>query len=511
MTVPDTETGSDATLEVPEEDGRSRWRRFLRRGSIVATIALIFTLMGVASAIHAIMNTRTSQGAIAWAVSLVSVPYVAVPAYWVLGRSKFEGYVGARQLDEERLRELVPEAFQEPPRPEILVTPETLEKEGVLAGYHVLNRLTDFPLTRGNEVELLVDGDATFESILAGIDRAQDYILVQFFIVKDDEVGTALQRRLIAKAKEGVRVYFVYDEIGSNKLPRSYGEELRAAGVEFSPFNTTQGSRNRFQLNFRNHRKIVVVDGREGWVGGHNVGDEYLGRDPKFGHWRDTHIRILGPAVLMLQFSFVEDWHWATKQAPRKLNWRAAQSETRDQRVIVVPSSPADERETATLLFLQAITGAKERIWIASPYFVPDPDILGALQLADLRGVDVRILIPDEPDHMLVYLAAFTFVEELRETEIEFYRYQDGFLHQKVLLIDDRVAAVGTANLDNRSMRLNFEVMAVVADQPFASEIEQMLEADFAKSRRMAPDELSRKSWWFRFKARAARLAGPIL
>jgi cardiolipin synthase len=285
--------------------------------------------------------------------------------------------------------------------------------------------------------------------------------------------------------------------------------ELAEGGVDARPFDTTQGSRNRFQINFRNHRKIVVVDGREAWVGGHNVGDEYLGRDPGFGPWRDTHVRIEGPAALEVQAAFAEDWHWAAGKIPR-LSWKPAASSRADQHVIIVPSSPADGRETATLAFLQAITGARERLWIASPYFVPDRDLLSALELADLRGVDVRILIPDNPDHLLVYLSAFTFVDDLRGTGIRVHRYREGFLHQKVVLVDDRVAVVGTANFDNRSMRLNFEISAVVADAGFAGQVEAMFERDFARSRAMDAGEYRARPFWFRLAARIARLMAPI-
>ena len=377
-------------------------------------------------------------------------------------------------------------------------------------GLRMVDTLTDMPFSTGNDVELLIDGDATFQSMIAGIESAEDYVLFQFYIIKEDEIGTRIKDLLIDKAKEGVRIFFLFDEVGSSKLSQRYQNELREGGVEVSAFNTTQGRRNRFQLNFRNHRKIVVVDGQTAWIGGHNVGDEYLGRDPKFGHWRDTHVRMEGPAVIGAQISFAEDWYWATRTS-LALDWLPDPSSTGNRKVLVIPTSPADVRETASLMFIQAISSAVERVWIASPYFVPDEGVLKALELADLRGVDVRILIPDEPDHMLVYLAAFTFVDELANTGIGFYRYTNGFLHQKVVLVDDHIAVVGTANLDNRSLRLNFEVSTLVVDPPFASEVAAMLEADFAQSRKMSPGEFRERPFWFRFAARAARLTAPIL
>jgi len=473
-----------------------------RKRKLVAALAILFHAMGLASSVHAVMSTRTEQGAIAWAVSLNTFPYVAVPAYWVLGRSRFQHYVDARRGQLEEVAGIGASAVA-------ATNALRLPAEAVTPALLAAERLAGLPTLRGNSVQLLVDGDATFESILAGIDAAARYVLFQFFIVHDDRIGREVQAHLIERARAGVSVYFLYDEVGSHDLPPAYLDELRAAGIEALAFNTRKGPGNRFQVNFRNHRKVVVVDGRMAWVGGHNVGDEYLGRDPRFGHWRDTHVRIEGPAALGAQLSFVEDWHWATG-ATLDLSWEPVPSSAGDVPVLILPSGPADELETANLMFVHAIHSARERIWIASPYFVPDRPIITALQLAALRGVDVRILIPDEADHLGVYLAAYSYLDETESVGVKMYRYQDGFLHEKAMLIDHSVATIGTANFDNRSFRLNFEITAVIAEPAFASEVERMFEADFAASRLMAPGEYDRKPWWFRFAVRVARLTAPV-
>jgi cardiolipin synthase len=470
---------------------------------MMAVVVAVFHAMGLASSVHAVMSTRTSQGAIAWAVTLNTFPYLAVPAYWVFGRSKFQGYVVARRNTDVRNDAIEQKAIQNlaPYR-----VPEVDRAEAVSAA----EGLANMPVLKGNSVELLIDGDATFRSILQGIDAATDYVLVQFYIVHDDGLGRALKDHLIAKAKQGLRVYFLYDEIGSHALPKHYKKELRDAGVDIREFNTRKGRRNRFQLNFRNHRKIVVTDGRVAWVGGHNVGDEYLGKDPKFGHWRDTHVRIEGPAVLKAQISFMEDWYWATDTFP-EVSWDVRPApDGSDARVLIIPTGPADQLETCNLMFVHAINSATERIWIASPYFVPEHSVIVALQLAGLRGVDVRILIPDNPDHLSVYLAAYSYFDEAGQTGAKFYRYQDGFLHEKAMLVDDQVATIGTANFDNRSFRLNFEITAAIADPTFVGEVERMFEADFARSRLMQPGEYDRKPWYFRLGVRLARLTSPI-
>lgn len=471
---------------------------------MLSFVVVVAEILGVISAVDAVMTTRTSQGAVAWAVSLVTFPYVAVPAYWVLGRSRFRGYVEAHRIADLATDPVVEQSMAAianyvPPRNDELGPAVAAE------------RLATVPTTGANAVDLLVDGKATFDSIEDGLRSAQDYILFQFFIVKDDDVGRRLQQVLMEKALAGVRVYFLYDEVGSHQLPRRYKDELREAGVEVFDFHSRQGPRNRFQINFRNHRKVVVVDGRRAWIGGHNVGDEYLGRSKKFGHWRDTHIRIEGPAALAAQLAFVEDWNWATRRLPA-LSWRPYPApDGSDASVLILPTGPADQFESAALMFTHAINTARERIWITSPYFVPDERTMGALQLASLRGVDVRILIPEEPDHIPVYLAAFTYFDEALAAGVRFFKYQRGFLHQKVVLIDDHAAAVGTANFDNRSFRLNFEITALVTDSAFVSEVDKMLDADFANARPVGEEEYSSRPLWFKVAARIARLTAPVL
>ncbi len=470
---------------------------------MIAAITSAFYLAGFVCAAHAVLTTRTAQGAIAWSVSLVSVPFIAVPAYLVFGRDKFEGMVDAYESRQEEIDELAAEirsglepfAYPAPDRPGV---------------YRAMRALSGFGMLRGNSVDLLIDGEATFDSILAGIARAEDYVLVQFYMIHDDEIGRQMRDALVAKANAGVRVYVLYDEVGSSGLPRRYVESLTDAGIEVSSFRPTQGAGNRFQLNFRNHRKIVVVDGKVGWVGGHNVGDEYLGRDPDFSPWRDTHARIEGPAALQLQAVVVGDWYWATRELP-ELRWTAVPAETADQPVMVLPTAPSQRLETAGLMFVTALHSARERIWISAPYFVPDEAVMKALELAALRGVDVRIITTGKPDSLPVYLAAFHYINQLRDLGITFYAYTPGFLHEKVMLIDETFSTVGTANFDNRSFRLNFEVTAIIADTGFAAEMESMFEADFAHAEIIDPKDFDEKPLYWRLGVAVSRLAAPVL
>jgi hypothetical protein len=315
-------------------------------------------------------------GAIAWIVSLNTFPYLAVPAYWIFGRTRFNGYVQSRKEVDARLHDRVG-----PLRESLERWRSSFPDEmGRLVSAEKLAKL---PFTTGNEVQLLVNGPEAFESMFEAIARAKRYVLIQFYIVRSDRFGEELKELLLATAARGVAVRFLYDEIGSYALSARYLRELRAGGVEIHPFSSTRGQRNRFQINFRNHRKVLVVDGLEGYLGGLNVGEEYLGLSERFGMWRDTHVRIAGPALVGLQLPFAEDWHWATGEY-LDLDWQGCTADGefsvghRSSTALVFPSGPADQYATASLMIQHAIHAASHRLWIASPYFVPDEAVQDA-------------------------------------------------------------------------------------------------------------------------------------
>lgn len=460
-------------------------------------------LAGFAMAIDAVMHTRSPQGSIAWALALPTLPYFALPLYLVFGRRRFHGYVHARREGQRKIQGVTRDLAD-------LTSCHRVAAREEDAAVFALERLVRIPFVGGNRVKLLINGRATFDAIFAALEGARSYVLFQFYIVRDDQIGRELLERLKACRRRGVEVLLLYDEIGSSELSRHYLDACHAAGIRARPFESTRGVGNRFQVNFRNHRKIVIADGRVAFVGGHNVGDEYLGSHPRFGAWRDTHVRVEGIAVQAIQVAFVEDWYWATGEVP-ELEWKPEPCVDRAQEVLVLASGPADPLETCGLAFVQAIHAARKRIWIASPYFVPDSSVISALQLAARRGVDVQILLPQKVDHLLVYLASYSFLEILELPGICIRRYEPGFLHQKVLLLDDHTAAVGTANLDNRSFRLNFEIMIFVRDRPFAAEVEEMLRLDLAQSTPTTFEGLARRPFWFRLAVQFARLFAPIL
>jgi len=472
--------------------------------SLVA-IAVSLLYLGSAACIYRILLTyRTTQGAIAWIIGLLGLPYIAVPLFFVFGRSRFGGYVKARRMGDKSLTALLTR-FEQHTTSLSMPEQQDLDKQ-----MQVLCKLGRQPFTEGNKCTLLRDGEATFEALITAIENATSYVLLEFYIVRSDKIGQRIKTALEKKLSEGVQVWFLYDDVGSFGLSRRYLNELAKAGAKVASFGDGNIRRLRFQINFRNHRKLLVCDGRIGFIGGINLGDEYMGTALGQGFWRDTHCRIEGPAVTGLQLAWLEDWNWASNEFPQ-LDWTPKDRLPGNEQVLVLPTGPADTWETCTLFFLSCINNAQSRIWIASPYFVPEVQVVNALQLAALRGVDVRIMIPEKSDSRLVGLAAYSYLIQASQAGIGIYRYQPGFMHQKVVLVDNHYAAVGTANLDNRSMRLNFEIMAINTSQTFVSDVDAMLTEDLSYCRKMTQEDYQGRSIAFRLTCRAVRLLAPLL
>ncbi|MDF1755362.1 MAG: cardiolipin synthase [Verrucomicrobiales bacterium] len=475
-----------------------------RRRPLFVIFFLVMHIIGFFMSIQAVMQTRTAQGAVAWAISLNTIPVIAVPSWMVFGDSRIDSYTTVHRAGLEKVRPLARSFLKNIESAEAARSTE----EPTMAA---AAKFASLPPLQGNKAELLIDGKATFDSIFEAIDKAEKYILVQFYILRNDGTGVELRDRLAAKVAEGVRVFVLLDDLGCLDLGKTYVKELRDAGVDARFFMDFSGEANRFQLNFRNHRKLVVVDGRKVFIGGLNVGDEYLGKHPTMTPWRDTHVALTGPIAKAAQISFVEDWHWATEDLIPDLDWDLTKEDVAGSvAAIVLPSGPADPIETCSMFFLSAINNAKKRVWIATPYFVPDDKIVTALQMAALRGVEVKILIPENTDSRLVQLSSYSYLEPLETTGVEIYRYTEGFMHQKVIMVDDALSAIGSANFDNRSFRLNFELTAVIHDEKFAGEVATMLENDFSNSRPAKSSELKERSFIFKLSVRLARLLAPI-
>ena len=466
-----------------------------------STLIIGVELLGIATAVHALMTVRSERGTIAWCISLVAMPFVALPLYVIFGRAKFDRY-----------RQAIAEAFEDhlTKSEELAASVKPHEIEGSPL-QSVLAKLSPFSFTSDNQLKLLIDGEATFGAIFEEIRKAKDYVFIEFYIIKDDELGTALKELLIERAQEGIRIYLLYDEIGSKDLSDDFLDALRQVGVETASFGPPLRRCDFFHLNFRNHRKIVVVDGEVAFLGGHNVGDEYLGKDASIGDWRDTHVQVTGPAAFDCQRVFLESWYWASKRLPPVNTDCTFPSQACQSEALVLPTGPVRKEEVCTLAYKALINEAQERCWIASPYFAPNETIIDSLRYAALRGVDVRILLPARPDHFVVHLASYSYIDSLSNTPIKFYRYLDGFLHQKVILIDEVLAGVTTMNMDQRSFHLNFEVALFANEQRFVEGVARMLERDFSRSRLASADDYRSQTLPFRVAVNVARLFGPVL
>jgi cardiolipin synthase len=468
---------------------------------VVGAFLAFFYILAAICAIREIMYSRTSQGSIAWLLSLALAPFPTTLLYFVFGWKLFDDYA-ALQSHTGRASRLA--------RAHKIVELDDKANET----WKVLTAVSVMPFIAGNKADLLIDGTATFDSIFDGISRAKRVVYAQFYIIRDDRLGQEFADRLIERAKAGVRVYLLYDDVGCFFLPRKYRQRLIDGGVRVAPFNARHKMLRLFgpaRINYRNHRKLVMIDGIEAWIGGHNVGVEYLGEHKRFGPWRDTHVHVAGSAAISCALMFHEDWEWATGEQLRRPSVDAVDASPGKQSVLVMPSGPADRIEECSIAFSEVIGRARERLWLVSPYFVPDIDMQTALYAAALRGVDVRVLIPERPDHLLVWMASIAHAGHMLSHGVKVYRYPEGFLHEKVLLMDDEIAAVGTVNFDNRSFSINFEVTMWFAGGKMIGDVRAMLEADFAAAKPFTAEKRRMVAFWRRFLGEAARLFSPIL
>ena len=476
----------------------------LTLGSFMSTFLTLFIctfyLLGFICSALAILRSRTPQGATAWFIGLITLPFFTVPLFLIFGHSKFYGYFVRRK----RLKKTTKGKLFSLKSPSVtgLNFPEEL---------HNLVRTISplcFPgFTGHNKIKLLIDGQETYFSMLGDLEKAQKYIIFQFYVFRADSIGYKFAEVLMRKARSGIQVNFLYDEIGS-VIPKYLIQEMRLSGVIVHHFNSSRG-RGRFQINFRNHRKLLIVDGKTAFVGGLNIGDDYLGLWPQLGPWRDTHVRLEGPSVLAAQLIHAADWYWSN-HTDLKADWDVEEVEG-DANILILPSGPADSKKTCLLSHIAMINSARERLWIANPYLIPPEGLLDSLMLAALRGVDVRIILPSISDTWFVMNASQVYIEKLLDYGVKIFRYRDGFLHQKVILVDHLFAAVGSANFDFRSMFINFEITVIAHEKQFVTDVEVMLIQDFVLSTEISRAEFLNIGFWKKISSRAANLLAPVL
>lgn len=367
--------------------------------------------------------------------------------------------------------------------------------------------------TENNNVELITDGVELQNKMLEDIKNAKKSIDIEYYIIKNDFVGMKLINLLTEKAKEGIEVRLLIDTLGSRSINDVVLSEYLEAGGKVGYFFKPKLKIIAPKFNYRNHRKIVVVDHEIGYTGGYNVAKEYIGRKKRFGYWRDTHIRIRGNAVVDLYGRFALDWRFTTKEQldviPKDFEFDKEKGGTGIQIVSCGPESPSVEVKRA---MMRMITYAKKRVWLQTPYFVPDPSIFESLKMAAQSGVDVRVMIPCKPDHIFVYWATYSYVGELLRSGGRVFIYDDGFLHAKTLVVDGEVGTVGSTNFDNRSFRLNFETNAFIFDREFSKKMENAFQNDLINhGHELTYEAYLKRGIVIKFKEAISRLLSDIL
>ena len=367
--------------------------------------------------------------------------------------------------------------------------------------------------TDDNEVEVYVDGKEYFLHVIEEMKHAKEFIHIQSYIIKNDELWQAIEKLLYKKVEEGVEVRILYDSMGCRKMGKKDWERIRSKGIEVGEFFPAFFKRLHLRINYRNHRKIIVIDGKSAYVGGFNIGREYLGLEKSFGYWRDTHLGLRGSAVVSLHIRFVLDWNYATKQnlfKNRRLI-REFEHGNGNAGVQIISSGPDTQNEEIRDNYQKLIGKARDHVYIQTPYLVLDEIVLNELKMAAYSGIDVKIMIPCKPDHPLVYWATYSYVGDLLEAGVRVFTYDNGFLHAKGVMSDGLVCSYGTANMDVRSFRLNFEVNATIYSPKTTEKLEKIFEEDLALCTEITPEVYADRGLIVRAKEQFSRMFSFIL
>ncbi|MHA7967065.1 cardiolipin synthase [Paenibacillus sp. CAU 1782] len=458
------------------------------------------------------LERRNASATWAWLMVLYFIPVLGFIMYLILGQKVRKRQLSKLLGDNERVIKHALETQREELKANRLVP-----QDSELAEYQdmiYLNLTTGLALyTNNNILDIYTDGSQKFDALIADIEAAEHHIHLVYYIVRDDELGRRLMRALTAKAAAGVEVRFLYDHIGSSRLPGRFFKELRAAGGKEAAFFPSRIPYLNLKINYRNHRKLAIIDGKTGYIGGFNIGDEYLGLNKHFGQWRDTHLKVQGSAVLQMQAQFLLDWNLAAsgKIELSEIYFPDPRGVPGHIGMQLVASGPDTEYQEIKNAYIKMIYGARSSVCLQTPYFVPDDSLLSALKVAALSGVEVSIMLPSKPDHFFVYWATQSYLGELLASGIKVYLYEKGFLHAKTLVVDSKVASVGTANLDIRSFKLNFEMNAFIYDSATSLKLMEIFRRDIEDSRLLTREAYDGRPLFNRFRESISRLLSPIL
>ena len=458
------------------------------------------------------IQRKEPKSAWAWLLILYFVPIIGFVFYLLAGMDIHKQKIFKIKEVEDKLNDAIR-------RQEYRAYSGNLEKlDPRLQGYSDLvlyNLKTQGAILSGdNDIQILNDGNQKFATLLDDIKKAEKFIHIQYYIIKKDEVFESIVEALKEKVKQGVEVRILFDAMGCRSMPKRYWKEIRAAGIETAEFFPAMFGKLNLRINYRNHRKIVIIDNKVGYVGGFNIGKEYVDKSRRFGHWRDTHLRIAGGAVLGLHLRFILDWNYAARADLFKnpIYMEEYKHESLEHcEVQIIHSGPDTHMQNIRNNYLRLIEKAERNIYIQTPYFIPDESMLSALMIAIHSGVEVNIMIPCRPDHMFIYSATCSYIGELVMAGASCFTYDGGFLHAKGIILDDKVFCYGTANMDIRSFALNFEVNAIVYDEAKAIQMHRLFTEDLKHSTRITKSMYEERKLWMRVKERISRMLSPVL
>ncbi|GAF02470.1 cardiolipin synthase [Saccharicrinis fermentans] len=479
--------------------------------SLVYSLVLLSYLISILVVIGVmVLENRSPLKSLSWILVLLLLPLLGAVLYFFFGQNLRKQKIISRKglKNHDYIREVAD--LQTKDLSQFYgLNDEILEEKKRIIQLQLNN--SHSVMTAGNKVQLLNNGGDKFKVLFEELEKARHFIHLQYYIIEKDEVGKRLMDLLVRKAQEGVEVRVIMDDVGSWEFKRKDLQELRASGLEIYSFLTVRFPTFTSKLNYRNHRKIVVIDGLVGFLGGINVADRYIHGDPKYGIWRDTHLKVEGDAVNSLQTIFSIDWYFVSQQELSDEKYFPAKEPLGNKMVQISSSGPDTDWPGIMMGFFKIITTAKKYVYIASPYFMPSESILMALKTAAMGGVDVRIIIPEKSDAYITKLSSMSYLKEMMLAGVKFYFYKKGFIHCKLMVSDDMIASVGSANMDFRSFEQNFEVTAFVYDKDFALEVKESFMGDFVDSNEVVLSEWLKRPVRQKVKESLARLLSPLL
>lgn len=480
------------------------------RTTLNTTVEIIYILTIAFTVILIIQQKGDPLKTISWLLVIFLLPIIGIILYFFFGKNYRKEKIFSRKglTDLGHMKILSQAQFINLPKNVIFKNEKLRDKINIM---RLLLNNSKSILTEKNKVTILQNGHATFDSILQAIGEAKHHIHLEYYIIEDDHIGNLFRKLLIKKATEGVDIRFIYDDVGCWSLPKHFIDSMTDAGIEAYPFLPVRFPSLTNKINYRNHRKIVVVDGKIGFVGGLNLADRYLQGSEELGIWRDTHMRLEGESVASLQVVFLVDWYFVCEELVKGKMYFPVTDIQEHHLVQITASGPDSDWASIMQAYFSAIASAKSSIYISTPYFLPNESILTALKTASLSGLDVRIILPARSDSTIVFYSSRSYVTELLEAGIKIYFYEKGFPHSKLLIVDGVLCSVGTANLDIRSFDQNFEVSALIYDEEITSELQNSYLNDLQNSTEITLCDWENRSRIDGIKESIARIFSPLL